>query len=111
MFMGPEKTEDLLRGWTPMSCKGQVKHIKAWLKNQSMFSEDKKKKLAQGKTNSPVEAPKASTGKNLPQKVKKRAQKPKRKGQEKGKGKSKAQMEKTLPTELQNYQGREDSHG
>ncbi|MBW0589886.1 hypothetical protein O181_129601 [Austropuccinia psidii MF-1] len=32
-------------------------------------------------------------------------------GQEKGKGKSKAQMEKALPTELQNSQGREDSHG
>ncbi|MBW0593536.1 hypothetical protein O181_133251 [Austropuccinia psidii MF-1] len=56
--MGPEKTEDLLMGWTPMSVKGQVQQIKAWLKNQSMLSEDQKKKLAQGKENSPVEAPK-----------------------------------------------------
>ncbi|MBW0509664.1 hypothetical protein O181_049379 [Austropuccinia psidii MF-1] len=59
-FMGPEKTEELLRGWTPMSFKGQVQQIKAWLKNQSMLSEDQKK-LAQGKDNRPVEAPQAST--------------------------------------------------
>ncbi|MBW0509278.1 hypothetical protein O181_048993 [Austropuccinia psidii MF-1] len=32
-------------------------------------------------------------------------------GQEKGKGKGKIQVEQTLPTELQNYQEREDSHG
>ncbi|MBW0570314.1 hypothetical protein O181_110029 [Austropuccinia psidii MF-1] len=32
-------------------------------------------------------------------------------GQEKGKGKGKAQMEQTLPSELQNFQEREDSHG
>ncbi|MBW0568710.1 hypothetical protein O181_108425 [Austropuccinia psidii MF-1] len=48
-FMGPEKTEELLRGWTPMSYKGQVQPIKSWLKNQGMLSEDQKKKLAQGK--------------------------------------------------------------
>ncbi|MBW0519928.1 hypothetical protein O181_059643 [Austropuccinia psidii MF-1] len=66
-FMGPEKTEELLRGWTPMSCKGQVQQIKAWLKNKSMLSEDQRKKLAKGKDNSPVEAPQASTSKNMPQ--------------------------------------------
>ncbi|MBW0579927.1 hypothetical protein O181_119642 [Austropuccinia psidii MF-1] len=59
--MGPEKTEDFLRGWKPTSFKRQVQQIKAWLKNQSMFSDDQKKKLAQGKENSPVEAPQAST--------------------------------------------------
>ncbi|MBW0540719.1 hypothetical protein O181_080434 [Austropuccinia psidii MF-1] len=67
--MGPEKTEELLRGWTPMSCKGQVQQIKPWLKNQSMLSEDQKKKVAQGKDNTPVEAPQASTSKILPQQV------------------------------------------
>ncbi|MBW0525569.1 hypothetical protein O181_065284 [Austropuccinia psidii MF-1] len=67
--MSPEKTEELLRGWTPMSCKGQVQQIKAWLKNQSMLSEDQKKKLAQGKDNTPVEAPQVSKSKTLPPKV------------------------------------------
>ncbi|MBW0585634.1 hypothetical protein O181_125349, partial [Austropuccinia psidii MF-1] len=60
-FMGPEKTVELLKGWTTMSCKGQVHEIKSWLKTRSMLSEDQKKKLAPGKENSPVEAPQAST--------------------------------------------------
>ncbi|MBW0591217.1 hypothetical protein O181_130932 [Austropuccinia psidii MF-1] len=29
---GPKNTEELLKGLTPMSCKGQVQQIKAWLK-------------------------------------------------------------------------------
>ncbi|MBW0473349.1 hypothetical protein O181_013064 [Austropuccinia psidii MF-1] len=65
--MGAEKTEDLLMGWKPMSCKGKVQQIKSWLKNQSILSKDQKKKLDQGKDNSPVEVPQASTSKNLPQ--------------------------------------------
>ncbi|MBW0568025.1 hypothetical protein O181_107740 [Austropuccinia psidii MF-1] len=34
-FMIPEKTEVLLRGWTPMSWKGKVQQIKAWLNNKA----------------------------------------------------------------------------
>ncbi|MBW0567690.1 hypothetical protein O181_107405 [Austropuccinia psidii MF-1] len=68
-YMGPAKTEELLRGWTPMSCKGQVQQIKAWLKNQSMLSEDQKKKLAQGKDKSPVEAFQAFKSKIPPHQV------------------------------------------
>ncbi|MBW0559886.1 hypothetical protein O181_099601 [Austropuccinia psidii MF-1] len=86
--MGPEKTEDLLRGWTPISCKGQVKQIKAWLKNQSILSKDRKGKLAQGKDNNPVQAPQASKKKNPPQQVpNKEKQSPKR--NQKGKAKYK----------------------
>ncbi|MBW0581595.1 hypothetical protein O181_121310 [Austropuccinia psidii MF-1] len=102
-FMGPEKTEDLLRGWTPMSCKGQVQKIKSWLNNQSILSEEQKKKLAQGKENSPVEAPQASTSNNPPQKVpNKQKQSPKRnqKGKQKAKGKAKYKWNRTYP---QNY--------
>ncbi|MBW0524059.1 hypothetical protein O181_063774 [Austropuccinia psidii MF-1] len=98
--MGPEKTEDLLKGWTPMSCKGQVQQTKAWLKNQSILSEDQKKKLAQGKENSPVEAPQASTSKNLPQKVPKRdkkAPKSNQKGKQKAKGKAKCKWNTPYP--------------
>ncbi|MBW0520098.1 hypothetical protein O181_059813 [Austropuccinia psidii MF-1] len=108
--MGPEKTEESLRGWTPISCKGQVQQIKVWLKNQSMLSEDQKKKLAQGKDNSPVEAPQDSTSKKI---AKQGQESPKEQseGQEKGKGKGKIKVEQALPTELQNYQEGEDSPG
>ncbi|MBW0463284.1 hypothetical protein O181_002999 [Austropuccinia psidii MF-1] len=51
----PEKIQNLLKGWTPISCKGKVQKIKTWLKNQNILSKDQKK------DNSPVEAPQAST--------------------------------------------------
>ncbi|MBW0591328.1 hypothetical protein O181_131043 [Austropuccinia psidii MF-1] len=96
--MGPEKTEELLKGWTPMSSKGQVQQIKAWLKNQSMLSEDKKK-LAQGKDNTPVEAPQASTSKIPPQQVRNKPNKTPKTIQ-KGKQKAKPKWNKPYP---QNY--------
>ncbi|MBW0500039.1 hypothetical protein O181_039754 [Austropuccinia psidii MF-1] len=105
--MGPERIEELLKVFTPISCKGQVQQIKSWLKNQSVLSEDQKKKLAQGKENIPVEAPQASTS------AQKAQENPKDQpeGQAKVKGKGKAQMEQALPAELQDSQEREDSHG
>ncbi|MBW0592342.1 hypothetical protein O181_132057 [Austropuccinia psidii MF-1] len=102
-FMGPEKTEELLRGWKPMSFKGQVQQIKAWWKNKSMLSEDQKKNLAHRKENSPVEAPQASTSKNMPSQVPNRdKQTPKRNqnGNQKEKGKAKSKWNKPYP---QNY--------
>ncbi|MBW0530201.1 hypothetical protein O181_069916 [Austropuccinia psidii MF-1] len=102
-FIGPEKTEELLRGWIPISCKGQVQQIKAWFKNQSMLSEDQKKKFPQGKDNIPVEAAQASTRNNWPQQVpKKDKPTPKRnqKGKQKARGKEKSKWNKTYP---QNY--------
>ncbi|MBW0573691.1 hypothetical protein O181_113406 [Austropuccinia psidii MF-1] len=74
-----------------------------------MLSEDQKKKLAQGKEYSPVEAPQASTSKNSASTSAKQAQanpKEQPKGQAKGKGKGKA-----LPAELKDSQEREESHG
>ncbi|MBW0584169.1 hypothetical protein O181_123884 [Austropuccinia psidii MF-1] len=78
-----------------------------------MLSEDKKKKLSQGKDNSPVEAPPASTSKNTPQKVPNKDKQTQRaiRRASKGKGKGKAQMEQALPTELQNPKQRKDSQG
>ncbi|MBW0516650.1 hypothetical protein O181_056365 [Austropuccinia psidii MF-1] len=102
-FMGPEKTEELLKGWTLMSCKGQVQQIKTCLKDQSMLSEDQKKKLTQGKENSPVEAPQESTSKNLPQQVPnkpKQTPKTNQKGKKKAKGKANPKWNKPYP---QNY--------
>ncbi|MBW0592773.1 hypothetical protein O181_132488 [Austropuccinia psidii MF-1] len=95
-LMGPEKKEELLKGWTPMSCKVQVQQIKAWFKNQSMLSEDQKKKLAQRKDNTPVQDPQASTSKIPPQPV---PNKPKqtRKTNQKGKQKAKPKWNKPYP--------------
>ncbi|MBW0590428.1 hypothetical protein O181_130143 [Austropuccinia psidii MF-1] len=101
-FMGPEKTEELLKGWTPMSCKGQVQQIKAWFKNQIMLSEDQKK-LAQGKDNTPVQAPQASTRKNLPHQAPNKPKQPPKtnqKGKQKAKGKANTKWNKPYP---QNY--------
>ncbi|MBW0554011.1 hypothetical protein O181_093726 [Austropuccinia psidii MF-1] len=70
---GPRKDRRTSEGWTPMSCNGQVQQIKSWLKNQSMLSVDQKKRLAQGKDNSAVEAPQARTSK--PQRAIRRASK------------------------------------
>ncbi|MBW0463755.1 hypothetical protein O181_003470 [Austropuccinia psidii MF-1] len=91
-FMGPEKTEELWKGWTPMSCKGQVQQIKSWLK-----------KLDQGQDNTPVEAPQASPSTS--------AKQAKENPKDQSEGKDKAQVEQALPSELQNSQEREDSHG
>ncbi|MBW0590596.1 hypothetical protein O181_130311 [Austropuccinia psidii MF-1] len=113
-FTGPEKEVDLLRGWKPMSCKGQVQQRKARLKNQSILSEDQRKNLAQGKAKSPVEASQASKSKNPPQQVPQKGQenpKEQSEGQAKGKGKGKVQVEQASTTELQNYKERKDSHG
>ncbi|MBW0523241.1 hypothetical protein O181_062956 [Austropuccinia psidii MF-1] len=106
--MVPEKTEELLWGWTSISCKGQFQQIKACLKNQSMLSEDQKRKLAQRKDNSPVEAPQAASTSAKQGQANPKEQS---EGQEKGKGKGKTQVEQALPTEIQNSQEREDSHG
>ncbi|MBW0468541.1 hypothetical protein O181_008256 [Austropuccinia psidii MF-1] len=70
--LGPESTEDLLNGWTPMSCKVQVQKIKVWLKDQSILSVDRKKDLSQKRDNSQVEAPQVSTSKILHQQLLKR---------------------------------------
>ncbi|MBW0561699.1 hypothetical protein O181_101414 [Austropuccinia psidii MF-1] len=44
-FLGQQKTIELLGGWIPFSCKGKVKKIKNWLKNQSLLSIEQKKEL------------------------------------------------------------------
>ncbi|MBW0536963.1 hypothetical protein O181_076678 [Austropuccinia psidii MF-1] len=68
-----------------------------------MLSEDQKKKSAQGKQNSPVEAPQASKSKNPPQQVPnnpKKTTKTNQKGKQKPKGKANTKWNKPYP---QNY--------
>ncbi|MBW0579104.1 hypothetical protein O181_118819 [Austropuccinia psidii MF-1] len=45
IFLGQEKTIELLGAWSPMSCKDKVKKINNWLKNQSLLSIDQKNEL------------------------------------------------------------------
>ncbi|MBW0524379.1 hypothetical protein O181_064094 [Austropuccinia psidii MF-1] len=90
-----------------MPAKGQVKKIKAWLKNQSIPSEDQKKQLAQKKEKSPVEAPQASKSAKCSQ----ASPKVKLEGKEKGQVRGQVQVEQALPSELQNFKARKDSHG
>ncbi|MBW0541647.1 hypothetical protein O181_081362 [Austropuccinia psidii MF-1] len=68
-----------------------------------MLSEDQKKKLDQGKENSTVEAPQASTSKTRPQQVPikpKKTPKTNKKGKKKAKGKAKPKWNKPY---RQNY--------
>ncbi|MBW0468849.1 hypothetical protein O181_008564 [Austropuccinia psidii MF-1] len=76
-----------------------IQQINSWSKNQSMLSEDQKKKLAKGKENSPSLHKQNSTSTSA-----KKAQANPRdqlEGQSKGKGKDKAQFEQALPAKLQ----------
>ncbi|MBW0503059.1 hypothetical protein O181_042774 [Austropuccinia psidii MF-1] len=59
-----------------------------------MLSEDQKKTLAQGKDNTPVEAPQASTSKNPPQQVPNKDKKTPKSNQ---KGKAKCKWNKPSP--------------
>ncbi|MBW0496556.1 hypothetical protein O181_036271 [Austropuccinia psidii MF-1] len=100
-LLGPEKTQEILKGWKPMSCRGQVQEIKAWLKNLLILSEDKKKGLAHKKENRPVGAPQDSTSKNTPQQLPNTGKQTPKRNQ-----KGKAQMEQALPPELQDSKER-----
>ncbi|MBW0546233.1 hypothetical protein O181_085948, partial [Austropuccinia psidii MF-1] len=64
---------------------------KSLVEKPNILSEDQKKKLAQGKENSPLEAPQASTSKNPPQQVPSKPKQPPKtnqKGKQKAKGKA-----------------------
>ncbi|MBW0525352.1 hypothetical protein O181_065067 [Austropuccinia psidii MF-1] len=106
-LLGPEKKQELLQGSNPMSCKGQVQKIKAWLKTQRILPEDQKKGLSQKKDNIPVEAPKAPES----AKIRKESPKDQPEGKEKGKRKWKFQMEPNLFPKLQHSKESKDSHG
>ncbi|MBW0553444.1 hypothetical protein O181_093159 [Austropuccinia psidii MF-1] len=100
-FLGQEKTIELLGGWSPLSCKDNVKKIKNWLKNQSLTSIDQKKELEITPALE-TEAPVASTSsKPAPEVCKDKPIGPqkKKKGPKnhQGKGKGKANWHRTYP--------------
>ncbi|MBW0469894.1 hypothetical protein O181_009609 [Austropuccinia psidii MF-1] len=102
-LLGPERTKELLKSWTPSSFKGEVQKIKVWLKNKRIISEEHKKEWAQNKDNTPVEASQASKSAKYRQEI------PKEQSERQEKGK--AQVEQTLPLRLQDSKERNNRHG
>ncbi|MBW0557217.1 hypothetical protein O181_096932 [Austropuccinia psidii MF-1] len=79
-------------------------------KRPKHFAKGPEEELAQKKEKSPVEAPQASTSKNLPQKISKQRQASPKK-QSEGQSKGKVQIEQVFPSELLNSKERKDRHG
>ncbi|MBW0589837.1 hypothetical protein O181_129552 [Austropuccinia psidii MF-1] len=68
-FLGQENTIELLGGWSPLSCKNNVKKINNWLKNQSLLSIDNKKELQMTpalETKGPVASTSSKTAPEVP---------------------------------------------
>ncbi|MBW0505872.1 hypothetical protein O181_045587 [Austropuccinia psidii MF-1] len=100
-FLGQEKTIELLGGWSPLSCKDEVKKITNWLKKQSLSSLNQKK---EPKMNPALETegPVATTSsKPTPEVSKDKPKGPQKKqnGRKKhqGKGKGKANWNRPYP--------------
>ncbi|MBW0591904.1 hypothetical protein O181_131619 [Austropuccinia psidii MF-1] len=95
-FLGQEKTIELLGGWSPLSCKGNVKKIKNWLKNQNLSSVDQKKELEM--TPALEEGPVASASSRSVQRQAQRPQKKKRGPKNhQGKGKGEENLHRPYP--------------
>ncbi|MBW0564773.1 hypothetical protein O181_104488 [Austropuccinia psidii MF-1] len=75
---GPRKDRRSSEGLDTHVLQGTSPTDKSLVEKQNMLSEDQKKKLVQGKDNSPLEAPQASTSKTQPHKCQTRARKPQR---------------------------------
>ncbi|MBW0468618.1 hypothetical protein O181_008333 [Austropuccinia psidii MF-1] len=105
-ILGPEKTQELLKGWTPIYCKGQVEKPKDFVRGSEERVGPKKGKQPCG--SSPSLQVQEYTSKS----AEKRKASPKEQpeGQEKGKGKGKTQMEQALPSELHNSKEGKNSH-
>ncbi|MBW0576309.1 hypothetical protein O181_116024 [Austropuccinia psidii MF-1] len=100
-FLGQEKTIELLRGWSPLSCKDKVKRIKNWLKNQSLLCIDQKKELemtpdleTEGPVASTSSKPAPEVSKDKPKGPQKKQKYPKN---HQGKGKCKANWNRPYP--------------
>ncbi|MBW0555653.1 hypothetical protein O181_095368 [Austropuccinia psidii MF-1] len=100
-FLGQEKTIELLKGWSSLSCKEKVKKIKNWLKNQSLLSIDQKKELemipafeTEGPVASTSSKPAPEVSKDKPKGPQNKKKGPKN---HQGKGKGKANWHRPYP--------------
>ncbi|MBW0564114.1 hypothetical protein O181_103829, partial [Austropuccinia psidii MF-1] len=109
--LGQEKTIELLGGWSPFSCKGKVKKINNWLKNQSLLSIDQKKELEMPPALE-TEAPVASTSSRKVQGQAQRTSEEEERSQEPSRqGQRQSQLAQTLPIRVQDPQIGAFSHG
>ncbi|MBW0492071.1 hypothetical protein O181_031786 [Austropuccinia psidii MF-1] len=100
-FLGQEKTIELLRDWSPFSCKEKVKKINNWLKNQNRLSIDQKKELEmtpdlepEGPVVSTSSKPALEVSKDKPKGPEKKNRGPKN---HQGKGKGKVDWRRPYP--------------
>ncbi|MBW0586798.1 hypothetical protein O181_126513 [Austropuccinia psidii MF-1] len=111
IFLGQEKTIELLGGWSSLSCKDEVTKTKNWLKNQGLSSIDQKKELEM----TPVletEAPVASTSSRSVSRQAQRTSEEAERSQEPSKQvQRQSQLAQTLPTRVQDCQIGAFSHG
>ncbi|MBW0474984.1 hypothetical protein O181_014699 [Austropuccinia psidii MF-1] len=105
---GPRKDREPYEGLDTHVFQRKTPRDKSLVENQSILSEDQKKKFSQGKENTPVKAPQATS-----KSAKKGQAHPKdqSEGQAKVKGKEKVQVEHALHTELQKSKERKYGHG
>ncbi|MBW0511579.1 hypothetical protein O181_051294 [Austropuccinia psidii MF-1] len=105
-----EKTIEPLGGWSPLSCKNNVKKIKNWLKNQSLLSVDKNKKLEM--TPALEEGQVASTSyRNIQREAQRTSEEEERSQEPSGKRQRQSKLAQTLPTRVQDSQIRAYSCG
>ncbi|MBW0572664.1 hypothetical protein O181_112379 [Austropuccinia psidii MF-1] len=110
-YLGQEKTIELLVEWSPLSCKGKVKKIKNWLKNQSLFSIDQREKLEMNPALE-KEGPVVSTSsKSIQRKAQRTSEQAERSQKPWGKRKTQTKLAQTLPTRGQDPQIGAFSHG
>ncbi|MBW0513934.1 hypothetical protein O181_053649 [Austropuccinia psidii MF-1] len=93
--MGPEKTEDLLKGLKPMSCKGQVQKLEVWLKTKAFCQWTRSRSWPKGRTTAQWKLPKPPQAIFCTKKCQTKASK-----LQKAKGKAKPKWNKPYP---QNY--------
>ncbi|MBW0574679.1 hypothetical protein O181_114394 [Austropuccinia psidii MF-1] len=106
-FLGWEKTIELLGGWIPLCCKGKVKKIKNWWKNQNLLSVDQKKEFEMTpalKKEGPVESTSSRSIQGKAQRTSEEADRSQEKSRQR-------QLAHTLPTRVQDPQIRAFSHG
>ncbi|MBW0467706.1 hypothetical protein O181_007421 [Austropuccinia psidii MF-1] len=100
-FLGQEKTIELLGGWSPLSCKGKVKNIKNWWKNQSLSSVDQKKEMTPALEEGPVVS---TTSRSIQREAQRTSEEEERSQEPSGNKKKQRKLAQTLPTRVQDPQ-------
>ncbi|MBW0501052.1 hypothetical protein O181_040767 [Austropuccinia psidii MF-1] len=103
-FLGEEKTIELLGGWSPLSCKEEVKKIKNWLKNQSILSIDQKKELEMTPALETEVSVASTSSRSVQRQAQRTSEEEKRSQESLRQGNRQRQLAQTLPTSVQDSQ-------